>query len=381
MIDSFLSAPTPSIAGLDPNSTSSCSVPRILLKTRSGFGSHPGNPVSRRFLPLILLLVPLLAVALLLGSCSSSSSMAPAKEAADLASDVNNQDSGGSESVNEEVSAAAVERKIIRNASLDLTVTDVVAAYDQILAYVEQRKGYESDRNQTVSNDVTVIYATIKIDPTELDGLIEFTKSLGDLVNCTISTEDITEDYYDTQTRLETMEKTLDQYYGYLEDSATIEETLMVQNQIDGLTVEIESLKGKLRLWENLLDESVVELQLRQYTDPVRIKKDIDWNTLSLADMGYLIRSGLVSVLNVLAGTGQWLLIVAVAAAPIWIPILIIVLIVIRHKRKRRLAMRAGQAQQAQQTPYPPLPLMPEPPQTPQPPQPPQTPQQPPQEP
>ncbi len=116
-------------------------------------------------------------------------------------------------------------------------------AYDQILTYAKARQGYETMRNEQLNNDILVLYATIKIKPEELDGFLQYIGTLGKLINCQISTDDITTQYYDATTRLQTMEKSLERYNEFLDRAQTIEEVLQVQNYINQLTVEIESLK------------------------------------------------------------------------------------------------------------------------------------------
>ena len=246
--------------------------------------------------------------------------------------------------------APSAERKIIRDANLDLEVSDVVQAYNNILAYAQQYGGYEISRNQARSNGYIAIQARIKIKPNQLDAFIGFISKQGSVINTNISTADITEDYYDIQTRLKTMESTLLTYYDFLDRAANIDESLQVQYQINQLTAEIESLKGKLKLWDSLLAESTVTLQLRQSEDPVKLKKEINWSTLTFDDMGYLMRSGLTSVLNFLANAVQWLAIALVVTAPFWIVGLIILIILLRRKKKHR------QQQQNIDKPVPPAP-------------------------
>lgn len=242
----------------------------------------------------------------------------------------------------------SAERKIIRDANLDLEVSDVAKAYNDILAYAQQYGGYEISRNQARSNGYIAIQARIKIKPDQLDAFIEFISKQGTVINTNISTADITEDYYDIQTRLKTMESTLLTYYDFLDRAANIDESLQVQYQINQLTAEIESLKGKLKLWDSLLAESTVTLNLRQSEDPVKIKKEINWSTLTFDDMGYLMRSGLTSVLNFLANAIQWLAIALVVTAPFWIAGLIVLFILRRRKKKQR------QQKQNTDTPVPP---------------------------
>ncbi len=50
--------------------------------------------------------------------------------------------------------------------------------------------------------------------------------------------------------------------------------------------------------------------------------------------MGYLMKSGLASVANILVNILQWLAIVVVAASPLWIIDIIVIIVVRRKKRK-----------------------------------------------
>jgi hypothetical protein len=250
-----------------------------------------------------------------------------------------------------------VERKIIRNAALDLEAKDVKVAYEAILTYAVASGGYETKRVMQRSNGYISIDAQIKIKPEHLDALIEYAAAQGEVINTNISIEDITESYYDVMIRLESMEKSLDRYYDFLKQAKTIDEILSVQSHINQMTVEIESLKGRLKVWNSLLAESVLTLRLRQIDDPIQLKKEINWSALSFADMGYLIKAGLTSVINVLVGLGQWLLIIVIAAAPIWLIALIIILLLRRRAKKRRQA--AAELSAARQTAPPDPPNVP----------------------
>ena len=239
-----------------------------------------------------------------------------------------------------------LERKIIRNASLDLEVNDVLSAYDSLLNWAAQRGGYEIRRNQQKSNGFITIDAQIKISPDHLDAFLLYAAELGEVINTQISTEDITDSYYDAETRLRSMEASLERYYDYLEQAGNIEESLSVQQEINRLTVEIESMKGRLKLWDSLMAESVVTIRLRQTSDPVKIKKEINWSMLSFADMGYLMKSGLTGVANVLVNIVQWAAIVLVAAAPFWI-VALIVIFLLRRRKKKKTASRQAEIRQS----------------------------------
>jgi hypothetical protein len=239
-------------------------------------------------------------------------------------------------------------RKIIKNVALDLRSKDVEATYNELLAYAVQYGGYEIYRTQQTSTAAITIDAQIKIKPGQLDDFVKYIGSRCEIISNQTSTEDITAQYYDATTRLQTMEKTLITYYTFLDNANNIDESLKVQTEINQLTLQIESLKGQIKLWDSLLAESTVTIRLRQVTDPVQIKKEINWSTLTFNDMGYLMQSGLTWLLNVLVVFVQWVAIALVVTSPLWIVALLIIWLVFRHNRKIRKQRQRALAAQAQ---------------------------------
>jgi len=233
--------------------------------------------------------------------------------------------------------SASYQRKVIKNINLELEAKDVKAVYDQILAYAAARGGYEFSRDQQTYNEQIIISAQIKIDPRQLDDFVAFIGTVCDVDSEKSTSSDITADYFDAKTRLATMERTLQTYYDFLENAKNIDESLKVQQQIDELTLQIETLKGRINLWDSLLAESTVSIYLRQVVDPVAAKRDINWSTLSLDDMGYLIKAGLLTVLNALVVVLQWAAIIVAVTSPLWIVALIVILVIRRRRRQKRV--------------------------------------------
>lgn len=245
--------------------------------------------------------------------------------------------------VDTSVTDTAISRKIIRNASLDLEVTNVIDAYDHLLDWVLAHGGYEVSRVQNKSDQYVIVDAQFRLAPEHLDAFLAFADGQGEVINTQITTEDITDAYFDTQTRLNTMETALDQYYGFLKEAKNIEESLIVQEEINRLTLDIESLKGKLTVWDRLLDLSLITLRLRQSSDPTKIRKEVTWSTLSFSDMVYLMHRGLSRVANTTVSVFQWLAIAAVVLSPVWLLVLVVLLIIwlIRRKGRKKAADQA----------------------------------------
>ena len=227
-------------------------------------------------------------------------------------------------------------RKIVKNLQLDIEVKDVEKAYEDILKNVTELCGYEFERNMTLSGEYRVLDAVLKIPSEKLSKFSNEAEKAGNVVNNILRSEDITEQYFDAKIRIETLEKTLEKYYDFLKDAKNITEQLEITKKISDLTNEIETLKGRMNKWNNQVEYSTVNLYLRQDDDPVSIKKEIQWNSVSLDDMWYLIKKGFIGVTSFIISALQWILIVVLSISVLLIPIAILLFIIWRKKRKNK---------------------------------------------
>ncbi len=300
--------------------------------------------------PLALLMALAILIAVITGACSASTGEMSLSttiaatthggyenEKDGFSSGYPTADTGSAQPAN----PAALAVKIIRNASLDIEADDVLKAYDTLLQRAVANGGYEMSRKVSTNDEYTTLEAKIKIPPEHLDDLLAFAGTTGKIINVQTSSQDITENYYDAQTRLATMESMLGKYQEFLDRADTVQEALSVQSEINRLTTEIESLKGKLRYYDAMVAESVVTVRIHQTNDPVRIKKEITWSSLTWEDMTYLMQRGLMGVVNTLTGVTQWLAIALVAASPLIVIAVIVLVIVIRRRRKAKTKSHA----------------------------------------
>jgi hypothetical protein len=259
-------------------------------------------------------------------------------------------------SLEKEESGDTYDKKIIRDAELQMEAKDSISLYKELVKYGNELGGYEFSYELSNYETYSVIKAVYKIPPDKLDQWLEFAGDTGRIINSHMSSNDITDSYYDVKTRLESKRKSLEQYYSLLQKTTTIDEISRVQGIIDQITEEIEASEGRLKMWNSLIDMATVTMLIRAEQDPVKIKKEITWNTLTLSDMGYLIHRGVVSVLNALISMLQWLLIALVVTSPIWIIVGIVLWvwlkkIKVRKKNNKELNLSNRSSNQGKEQP------------------------------
>ena len=239
-------------------------------------------------------------------------------------------------------SVLPADRKIIRDANITMEVEDVELSYDNILKLLSSFGGYEAKRDMHSNyKDYPTVSATLKIPANKLDTFLTDIKKEGETISSSITSSDITDQYYDSKIRITTLEKTLDNYYEFLENAKDVDEQLRVTRYINDITQEIEQLKGSIKRWDSLVDYSTVTLNLyRPYEAPVPEPepREINWNSLSLEDMGWFISSGFLSVCNAIFSVLQWIVIAIATISPVVIPgAIILVVLIRRHMKKNKI--------------------------------------------
>lgn len=133
-------------------------------------------------------------------------------------------------------------KKIIRNGNIGLEVESLSDALSQIENWVSSFGGYIS------SSDEGSSYLNVRahIPENRFDEAMEITGNFGKLIYKNVSSRDVTDQYYDIDTRLKNKRLLLEKLQGYLKDAKNITEIMQVESKIENCTSEIESLQGQL---------------------------------------------------------------------------------------------------------------------------------------
>lgn len=157
---------------------------------------------------------------------------------------------------------AGIPRKITHDLSLTLEVTTINDSVTQISKEVQQLGGYVVESQQNGSDSHSSAHLTLKIPADKLNGLRDSLATWGKILDQHMLANDITNQYYDSQVRLKTLETEEKRYLEILNQAKTVEDVLKVENALGNIRQQIEQLKGQLKLWNNMVDYSTVNLQL-----------------------------------------------------------------------------------------------------------------------
>jgi hypothetical protein len=157
-------------------------------------------------------------------------------------------------------------RKLIRNAQLDLQVKSFQPAMDQITAMTNAAGGYvDTSNSQKGGNGKLQGTVVVKVLPQNLDAFLLKLRDLGQVQNQSVSTDDVTKDYFDTQSRLENSRRMETQLQDLLKhENSKVSDLLQVERELGRVRGEIEQMQGQLKLYDFQVQYATVTIQLSE---------------------------------------------------------------------------------------------------------------------
>ncbi len=225
-------------------------------------------------------------------------------------------------------------RKIIEYINLTVETKTFDKLIDDITAAVKQSGGYiessEIGGNSYYGEDNRTAQLRIRIPKTNQSGFSEFMSKNSNVVNRSVSTDDVTDSYIDTQSRIKALTLEKETLEKLITQSSTITETMSVYERLTNVIAEIEAYQGKLNQMDNLIDYTTFTVYIDEVEKETNVEKQNwfkkTWNDLSdnFSDVG----KGLLNCLSFV-----------IAALPYWILfgiIAVVIILVVRRIKKRR---------------------------------------------
>lgn len=153
------------------------------------------------------------------------------------------------------------QRIIIRTVDMQLTVSDVAAAVDEVATLAGRSGGWvvSSDRSAQHGG-----YISIRVPAGSLDSAIQRLRELALKVESEVSTsQDVTDEYVDIQSRLKGLRATEDRLLEIMQQAESVEDALSVQLELSNLQTRIEQIEGRIKYLEQTSAYSLINVGLR----------------------------------------------------------------------------------------------------------------------
>ncbi|GGS22029.1 DUF4349 domain-containing protein [Actinokineospora fastidiosa] len=271
------------------------------------------------------LLAVLLLAAVGVAGCTASDSSGSAAYApsAPTQAEDSRSDGGSGAGADEEAKAEApqidqpgVERKLIRTASVSVTVpvlSDAVARARQLVAGVG---GYTGDQEHS-GNHATM---TLHVPSDHLDRVVTQVSELGTVTRSAQTATDVTEQLVDVESRIETQRASVDRVRALLAKATTIDDIVRIESELTQREADLESLLKRRETLSGQVAVSTLTLSLRE-SSTTTVHDDGDEEGI-----GEAFRDGWTAFTDVIAAIGRglarslpFLVVIAAVLAGVWV--------------------------------------------------------------
>lgn len=211
----------------------------------------------------------------LLSGCSSDKSKSESKKMVDENISKESTSSSGYNATDSDSSKNADSkaiiynnRKIIKNAKLNVETKKYTNSIRQLESLVNQSNGYieNSDVNGEDSNKKQKRSAryTVRIPTEQLDSFLNSVGTIGKITQKSLTGTDITEQYFDKESRLNALKIEQASLEDFLKKAANVKDSLDIYTQLTRVNTDIEQITGEMQKLNQLVSLSKIDISLNE---------------------------------------------------------------------------------------------------------------------
>lgn len=172
------------------------------------------------------------------------------------------------------VTAMVPDRKIVKHSYLTLETKEFDTALGQLLAAITEQGGYiesQSTNGQSLMHRGAYyersasIQARIPAD--KLDSVTTAVGGIGNVTSKNESIDDITDSYFDSQARLDSLKLQEDRLLDILSKAEKLEDVISLERALSDVRYQIESLTATMRRMDSQIAYSYLNLDLREVVE------------------------------------------------------------------------------------------------------------------
>ncbi|MBO4601781.1 MAG: DUF4349 domain-containing protein [Salinivirgaceae bacterium] len=162
------------------------------------------------------------------------------------------------------VEQSVTERKLIKNGSMTLVVDNLEQTRSEVLNLIEKYGGYCANEQYSSWEHSSAYNLTVRIPCGNFDSFVaDVEAGKGKIESKSMYINDVTAEYIDLETRLDTKRSYLKRYKELLKSAKSVQEIVSIEDKIRSLEEEIDSTVGQLKYLSNQVDYSTLRLNIR----------------------------------------------------------------------------------------------------------------------
>ena len=161
--------------------------------------------------------------------------------------------------------AAMLERQLIKEGSINFETHDIAETRQHIESLVQKYGAYISQEDERTTASRIYQDITVRIPKTHFDSFLsELSDDIKKFDNKSVTVQDVTDEFVDITARLSVKKETEQGYLRLLNQAKTIKDILDIQNQLQDIRSDIESIEGRLRYLKNSVNFSTLHISMYQ---------------------------------------------------------------------------------------------------------------------
>ena len=208
----------------------------------------------------IILLIIFTAAGILTG-CGARKNFAAMKYAADSASvrsgDVYAAEEKSAGTTSDAALPLPENRKLIRTGNIRFEVSSLAETKAAVETWAKRFDGYVSD----FSEDGRSLGMTVHIPSSAFDDAMSSSGTIGKIVSKSADSVDVTDRFYDLDSRLATRRVLLERLQSYLREAKNMKDMLDIETKINDVTAEIEQMQGQFNRLSEQIDYSEIYIE------------------------------------------------------------------------------------------------------------------------
>lgn len=176
--------------------------------------------------------------------------------------------------INENQASASVakNRKLIKTVDLsietinyDETIANLKQRIESFGGYIENEYSYNgSIYNNSSKKQNKYCNITVRVPDDSLDAFISDVSGIGNVTQKTTSTQDVTLNYVDTESKKQMYLAEQESLLDLLEHAETVEDIAYLTERLTEVRYNIESMESSLRLYDDLVDYATVNFSINE---------------------------------------------------------------------------------------------------------------------
>lgn len=154
-------------------------------------------------------------------------------------------------------------RKLIKRYNYSFRSTEFDKSYENILKALDECEGYMEESSLNSSGN-RYFEATLRIPEKNIDKFLANTDSYGKVYDTYMTTEDVTLNYVDTESKISSLKIEYERIEALLMKADTIESIIQLESRLEEIRYELQNYESMIRTYDNLISYVTVNLSLRE---------------------------------------------------------------------------------------------------------------------